>query len=105
VEAEGQRRSRSGLGGRLDQRRAGLDVPGLSFRRDRLCCSFPACRQDITFDFSQAEIRTEDNNADEQETLDNVAVGSPVRVKARLPKGDPGVGPYVAERLDDKSGD
>jgi hypothetical protein len=61
--------------------------------------------QDITFDFSQAEIRTEDNNADEQETLEDVAVGSPVRVKARLPKGDPGAGPYVAERLDDKSGD
>jgi len=61
--------------------------------------------QDITFDFSQAEIRTEDNNADEQETLEDVAVGSPVRVKARLPKGDPGAGPYVAQRLDDKSGD
>jgi hypothetical protein len=61
--------------------------------------------QDITFDFSQAEIRTDDNNADEQETLEDVAVGSAVRVKARLPKGDPGAGPYVAQRLDDKSGD
>jgi hypothetical protein len=61
--------------------------------------------QDVTFDFSQADIRTEDNNADEQETLEDVAVGSPVRVKARLPKGDPGAGPYVAERLDDKSAD
>jgi hypothetical protein len=61
--------------------------------------------QDVTFDFSQADIRTEDNNADEQETLEDVAVGSPVRVKARLPKGDPGAGPYVAQRLDDKSGD
>ena len=36
---------------------------------------------------------------------EDVAVGSPVRVKARLAKGDPGAGPYVAERLDDKSGD
>jgi len=61
--------------------------------------------QDITFDLSQADIRTEDNNADGQETLDDVAVGAPVRVKARLAKGDPGAGPYVAERLDDKSGD
>jgi hypothetical protein len=61
--------------------------------------------QDIAFDFSQADIRTQDNNGDEQETLEDVAVGSPVRVKVRLPKGDPGAGPYVAERLDDKSGD
>jgi hypothetical protein len=61
--------------------------------------------QDITFDFSQADIRTEDHNGDEQETLEDVAVGSPVRVKARLPKGDPGAGPYAAERLDDKSED
>lgn len=61
--------------------------------------------QDVTFDFSSADIRTEDNNVDGEETLDDVAVGSPVRVKARLPKGDPGAGPYVAERLDDKSGD
>jgi hypothetical protein len=61
--------------------------------------------QDIAFDFSQADIRTEDNNGDGLETLEDVAVGSPVRVKVRLPKGDPGAGPYVAERLDDKSGD
>lgn len=61
--------------------------------------------QDITFDFSQADIRTEDNNADGQEDLADVAVGTPVRVKARLAKGDPGAAPYVAERLDDKSED
>jgi hypothetical protein len=61
--------------------------------------------QDISFDLSGADIRTEDNNADGEETLEDVAVGSPVRVKARLAKGDPGAGPYVAERLDDKSED
>jgi len=61
--------------------------------------------QDIAFDFSLADIRVEDTNADELENLDDVVVGAPVRVKARLPKGDPGVGPYVAERLDDKSDD
>ena len=61
--------------------------------------------QDIAFDFSQADIRVEDTNADELENLDDFVVGAPVRVKARLPKGDPGVGPYVAERLDDKSDD
>jgi hypothetical protein len=59
--------------------------------------------QDIAFDFSQADLRVEDTNGDEQETLEDVVVGAPVRVKARLPKGDPGVGPYVADRLDDKS--
>ena len=61
--------------------------------------------QDIAFDLSQADIRTEDTNGDEQLNLDDVVVGAPVRVKARLPKGDPGAGPYVAERLDDKSED
>ena len=61
--------------------------------------------QDIAFDFSQADLRVEDTNGDEQETLEDVVVGAPVRVKARLPKGDPGVGPYAAKRLDDKSED
>jgi hypothetical protein len=59
--------------------------------------------QNVAFDFSSADIRTEDTNADGEGTLEDVAVGSPVRVKARLPKGDPGAGPYAAERLDDKS--
>jgi hypothetical protein len=61
--------------------------------------------QAIAFDFSQADIRTEDRNGDGEETLEDVAVGSKVRVKAELAKGDPGPGPYVAERLDDKSED
>ena len=60
--------------------------------------------QGITFDFSQADIRVEDNNLDGEENLADLAVGSEVRVKARLPKGDPGAGPYLADRLDDKSG-
>ena len=60
---------------------------------------------DVTFDLSSAEIRTEDNNLDGTADLSDVAVGSPVKVKARLPKGDPGVGPYVAQRLVDKTDD
>ena len=60
---------------------------------------------DVSFDLSSAEIRTEDNNLDGLEDLSDVAVGSPVKVKARLPKGDPGEGPYVAQRLVDKSDD
>lgn len=60
---------------------------------------------DVTFDLSSAEIRTEDNNLDGTADLDDVAVGSPVKVKARLPKGDPGAGPYVAQRFVDKTDD
>jgi hypothetical protein len=60
---------------------------------------------DVAFDLSGADIRTEDLNGDGEETLEDIAIGSPVRVKARLPKGDPGAGPYAAERLDDKSED
>jgi hypothetical protein len=59
--------------------------------------------QAIAFDFSQANIRTEDRNGDVFERF--LAVGSKVRVKAELAKGDLGPGPYVAERLDDKSED
>lgn len=58
---------------------------------------------DVAFDFSAADIRVEDKNLDGEENLDDFAVGDPVRVKARLPKGDPGEAPYPAQRLDDRS--
>lgn len=61
--------------------------------------------QDVAFDLSSAQINTADHNLDGVEDLTDVAAGTPVRVKARLPKGDPGAGPYVAQRLDDKSVD
>ena len=61
--------------------------------------------QEVAFDLSEADIRVEDNNGDGEESLDDVAMGSDVRVKARLPKGELGAGPYKAQRLDDKSED
>jgi hypothetical protein len=60
---------------------------------------------DVAFDFSSAEVRTDDTNLDGTADLGDVAVGTPVKVKARLPKGDPGVGPYEAQRLVDRSDD
>ena len=60
---------------------------------------------DVTFDFSEADIRVEDKNLDGVEDLNDFAVGDPVRVKARLPKGNPGEAPYKAQRLDDRSED
>lgn len=61
--------------------------------------------EEVSFDFSAADIRTEDNNLDGTEDLSDIAVGTSVKVKARLPKGDPGAGPYVAQRLVDESVD
>jgi hypothetical protein len=59
--------------------------------------------EDVAFDFTSAEIRVADNNLDGVADLGDVAVDAPVKVKARLPKGDPGSAPYAAQRLVDKS--
>ncbi len=58
---------------------------------------------DVAFDFSTAKIRVADTNGDAVSDLADVQVGDRVRVKARLPKRDPGAGPYVAQRLVDKT--
>lgn len=58
---------------------------------------------DVAFDFSAAQIRVADTNGDGARDLADVGVGDRVKVKARLPKRDPGAGPYVAQRLVDKS--
>ena len=58
---------------------------------------------DVAFDLSTAQIRVADVNGDGTRDLADVAVGDRVKVKARLPKRDPGTGPYVAQRLVDKS--
>ena len=58
---------------------------------------------DVAFDFSSAQIRVADTNGDGVRDLADVAVGDRVKVKARLSKRDPGAGPYVAQRLVDKS--
>lgn len=58
---------------------------------------------DVTFDFSVAQIRVADANGDGVQDLADVAVGDRVKVKARLPKRDPGTAPYGAQRLVDES--
>jgi hypothetical protein len=58
---------------------------------------------DVAFDLSSAQIRVADANGDGVRDLADVAVGDRVKVKARLPKRDPGAGPYAAQRLADKS--
>jgi hypothetical protein len=59
--------------------------------------------EDVAFDFSSAQIDVEDTNLDGVANLEDVVVGVSVKVKARLPKRDPGPAPYVAQRLVDKS--
>lgn len=57
----------------------------------------------VAFDFADAKIVTTDTNGDGVKTIDDVAAGDKVQVKARLPKSDPGVGPYAAKHLVDKT--
>ena len=57
---------------------------------------------DVAFDLSAAKLTVADTNADSAVTVDDVLVGDRVLVQARLPKGDPGDGPYAARRLIDQ---
>lgn len=59
--------------------------------------------QTVAFDLTAARIVVDDVNGDGQRTLDDVAVGDKVLVKARLPKKDPGDQPFVAKRLVDQT--
>lgn len=59
--------------------------------------------QAVQFDFLSADVRVADTNADGTSDIADVAVGDRVLVQARLPKGDPGAGPYVARRLVDQA--
>jgi hypothetical protein len=58
---------------------------------------------DVAFDFTAAQIRVADTNGDGSRDLADVTVGDRVKIKARLPKRDPGAGPYAAQRLVDES--
>ena len=60
---------------------------------------------DVVFDLSGAKIVVADTNGDGEKTLDDVATGDKVLVKARLPKADPGEQPYAARKLIDQTGD
>jgi hypothetical protein len=58
---------------------------------------------DVTFDLSAAKLSVADTNGDSAVTADDVVVGDRVVVKAKLPKGDPGEGPYAARHLVDQT--
>lgn len=57
----------------------------------------------VAFDFASAKIVTSDSNGDGVKTIEDVAAGDQVLVKAKLPKSDPGAAPYVAKHLVDKT--
>ena len=58
---------------------------------------------DVTFDLSATKLTVADTNGDTVVTVDDVVVGDKVVVKAKLPKGDPGDGPYAARHLVDQT--
>ena len=58
---------------------------------------------DLIFDLSNAKLSVADTNGDSAVTVDDVVVGDKVVVKAKLKKGDPGVGPYAARQLVDQT--
>jgi len=57
----------------------------------------------VAFDFAAAKIVTTDTNGDGAKTIDDVAAGDEVLVKAKLPKSNPGAAPYAAKHLVDKT--
>jgi hypothetical protein len=59
----------------------------------------------VAFDLEDAKIVVEDNNDDGEKNLSDVQDGDKVVVKARLPKRDPGEGPYAAKKLVDQTHD
>ena len=57
----------------------------------------------VSFDLTNATIVVADTNADGSKTIDDVAPGDKVVVKARLPRKDPGSQPYSAKQLVDQT--
>ncbi len=57
----------------------------------------------VAFDFVAAKIVTTDTNGDGAKTIEDVAAGDEVLVKAKLPKSNPGSAPYAAKNLVDKT--
>ncbi len=57
----------------------------------------------VSFDLTNATVVVGDTNGDGSKTLDDVASGDRVVVKARLPRKDPGDQPYAAKQLVDQT--
>jgi hypothetical protein len=59
--------------------------------------------QVVGFDLTAAKLRAADTNADGAVTAADLVEGDKVVVKARLPRTDPGAGPFAALKLVDQT--
>jgi hypothetical protein len=59
--------------------------------------------QDVAFDLVAAKLRAGDTDADGAVTAADLAEGDKVVVKARLPRTEPGTGPFAARQLVDQT--
>ena len=59
--------------------------------------------QVVAFDLAAAKLRAADANADGSVTVADLAEGDEVVVKARLPRSEPGTGPFAATKLVDQT--
>src|SRR5690242_16734375 len=57
----------------------------------------------VAFDLSSAKVVVRDVNSDGSKDVNDLAVNDRVVVKARLPRKDPGVQPYVAKQIVDQT--
>jgi hypothetical protein len=57
----------------------------------------------VVFDLSAARIRVADNNGDGKRDASDLQDGDKVVVQARLPRRDPGAGPFAARKLVDQT--
>jgi uncharacterized membrane protein len=58
---------------------------------------------DVAFDLTGAKLRAADSNADGSVTVADLLEGDKVVVKARLPRTNPGTGPFAARMLVDQT--
>jgi len=57
----------------------------------------------VTFDLAAAKLRAADTNADGAVSAADLVANDKVVVKARLPRTDPGAGPFAATKLVDQT--
>jgi hypothetical protein len=59
--------------------------------------------QTLTFTLDGAKLRVADTNADGAVTAADIVAGDKVVIKARLPRTEPGAGPFAARKLVDQT--